>query len=109
MTTINVTIYIKPNKQIEYSEILDKVNREFQDNEHTFETYDDVMMFHYKIDITDNKYKFEDYLDYLCSDYKYLRYIIKIYEPNKKYPESARINKQFKKIKTKQQTKYMGF
>ena len=109
MSQVNVTVYVKPNNNLEHAAIFDKIKLEFQTNEYSYEIFDDVMMFHYKIDISENKHKYEDFLDYLCTEYKKLRYIIKIYEPNKQYPESVRINKQFKKIKTKQQTKYLGF
>jgi hypothetical protein len=55
----------------------------------------------------DNKDYFENLLDELRKEIK-LRYIIKSYEPNKKYPSSIRINKSGNKIITKQQTKLLG-
>lgn len=109
MSNFDVTVYIKPDKIELVSHLFNKVKEEFQIYEYSNEIFDDVIMFHYKMDAVENKYKYEDFLDHLRTEYKKLRYIIKIYEQNKPYPESVRINKQFKKIKTKQQTKYLGF
>ena len=112
MSQFDVTVYIKPEKLGLVSQLFDKIKEEFQTEEYSSEIFDDVIMFHYKIDALENKHKYEDFLDHLRTEYdeyKKLRYIIKIYEPNKPHPESVRINKQFKKIKTKQQTKYLGF
>lgn len=50
---------------------------------------------------------FENYLDNLRKEITF-RYMIKCYNPVKKYPSSIRINKKGQKIITKQQTKLIG-
>lgn len=106
---IDVTIYILPNLNTEIQSIYNKLTSEFKLFEYSTEMFDNIINFHYKLNLNENRYIFEDFLDHLCEEFKKLRYIIKIYLPNKKYPESVRINKSFKKIKTKNQTKYTGF
>tara|TARA_B100001093_G_scaffold467642_1_gene487009 strand:- start:362 stop:700 length:339 start_codon:yes stop_codon:yes gene_type:complete len=106
---IEVTIYILPNLNTDTQEIFNKLSSEFKLFEYSTEMFDNIIYFHYKLNLNENRYQFEDFLDYLCGEYEKLRYIIKIYLPNKKYPESVRINKLFKKIKTINQTKYIGF
>ena len=50
---------------------------------------------------------FENFLDNLRKEIQF-RYMIKCYNPDKKYPSSIRINKKNEKITTKQQTKFIG-
>ena len=47
-------------------------------------------------------------LDELLKKEKGIRYNMMIYDPEKKWPSSIRINKRGKKIITKQQTKYLS-
>ena len=109
MEQIQVTIYILPYLSQQFQEVRDKLIDEFKLLEYNYEIFDDIIFFHFKINLVDNKHQFEDFLDHLRSVYTKLRYIIKIYEHNKKYPESIRINKLYTKIYTKNQTKYLGF
>jgi hypothetical protein len=107
MTSIKIILSILiPNN--EYN-IKEKVDSELSKFNPISENYEEICYYELTLNneiITDF---FEGFLDYLRQDYEDLRYIIKIYEPSKKYPRSVRINKQFKKVKTKQQTKFIGF
>ena len=51
----------------------------------------------------------EEYLDVLRTTNQTMRYNIMIYENDKKYPSSIRINRNGKKVLTKQQIKYCAF
>lgn len=61
----------------------------------------------YYIEGHENYDFFENFFDNLRKEMK-LRYMIKCYNPTKKYPSSIRINVKGQKINTKQQTKLFG-
>ena len=50
MSKFDVTVYIKPDKIELVSHLFNKVKEEFQIYEYSNEIFEDVIMFHYKID-----------------------------------------------------------
>lgn len=108
MSDIKITLSILIPEN-EYSIIKEKLDNELNKFNPISENFDEIC--YYQITVYNDFATdfFEDFLDYLRQDYKDLRYIAKIYEPNKKYPRTVRINKQLKKVNTIQQTKFIGF
>lgn len=108
MTSIKIilSILIPDN---EYNIIKEKLDSELSKFSPISENYEEICYYELIVNNEIITEFCEGFLDYLRQDYKDLRYIIKIYESSKKYPRSVRINKQLKKVKTKQQTKFIGF
>lgn len=106
--TIKVTVSILfPDNNFET--IRNLLDKEFQSFNPEINVFDDITYYIFEINNEKDKNYFEGYLDHIRNEHHKLRYIIKIYEPNKNYPSSIRINKNYQKIITKQQTKLIGF
>lgn len=68
---------------------------------------DDYIYYFFKFTDLNNEGFIEYTLDKILEDFN-IRYCIQIYEINKKYPRTIRINKNKKKIITKSQTKILS-
>jgi hypothetical protein len=77
---IEVTIYILPKLNTETHVIYNKLSSEFKLFEYSTEMFDNIIHFHYKLNLNENKYQFEDFLDHLCEEFKKLRYNKNIYQ-----------------------------
>ena len=101
-------------------EIITQLNDILQNFEHTidYDTIDnkdcygctpmpEFELIHIYIQNHENNDFFENFLDNLRKEISF-RYMIKCYDPAKKYPSSTRINVKGEKIFTKQQTKLLG-
>ena len=117
-----LNIQIKFNYKLgdKIEKITTELNEILQNFEHTieYETYEnkdccgckpmpEFELITIYIQNHENNDFFENYLDNLRKEITF-RYMIKCYNPVKKYPSSIRINKKGQKIITKQQTKIIG-